>query len=292
LIYQLALANCDFIHYRLRLALTNKLMTTHTYHIAVRSLIAAGIIKTGVTTFGDMNADMEEHLREEEERYERTLSLVYETLESIPKEISRTDRNRDETQSEIEKKVEKIRQSLMALQLSPRQEITRTSVIGAPGSSEKIYIGSINGSDIPPAERKRILRWTVDEFQRFTSLCFDKKPQISSYAELVNDWYHVVSGAEQGYVILTTIHRKDEESAETFKKRLYEKVAELILKMRETIGNHPAFPRLSIHPASFGEIMPVGLVPEEETDVMTIDADGTAKDILNVMDLGNQLCMS
>jgi hypothetical protein len=68
------------------------------------------------------------------------------------------------------------------------------------------------------------------------------------------------------------------------KARLHERVKGIIIELQKKMGGFPGFARISLHPAAFGEVIPVGFVPREGVELLSVDVDGTTKKILGVED--------
>jgi hypothetical protein len=107
--------------------------------------------------------------------------------------------------------------------------------------------------------------------------------------QLAKDWFKIVKGFEKGYAIFDIVRRKSDETPEQYKIRFKELCQKLIADMSKAIGRFHGFNRFSFHPAGIGELMPIGFVPKEGEEIVTLDSDGTAKTILDVSDYSEQL---
>jgi len=121
----------------------------------------------------------------------------------------------------------------------------------------------------------------IDDFKRFTSISEDGKSLSEHYEQEALEKYGVAPGSECGYVILSSKRRDKHETVEAFRERHRTYALSLTKKLRDQLGSFPQLVRLSLHPCSFGEVVPIGFVPEER-EVVTIDEKGVAKKILGL----------
>jgi len=244
--YRLTLALADFIFFKMRKALGEGRMDVLTWDTALSALHAAGMIETGQSTYAMDAPEYKERLDREKDKARSAIATLLESRDKLkavdPEAASKMD------------------------------AAMRTLHIGEAADSS---------DDIDASIREYKLEQLIDDFQRFTSLCEDGKALGDKYEELATKLFHVTRGDEQGYVVLCTRHREKGETKEAFLARQRVYAVELTKKLKERLYSFPQLARLRLHPASFGEVIPIGFAPEE-LDVVGIDDKGVAKSILSV----------
>jgi hypothetical protein len=248
--YRLTIALPDYIYFKLRKALGEHRMDILTWKTAKEALYAAGIRPTGKSTYVTETSDLEEKLVAEQDKARSALS----DLCSVRDWIKTVDK---ETAAKMEKAMRMLK---IGVEDSP---ITDAS------------------ADDDEEMRKYTIERFVDDFQRFTALGEGGKSLMEEYEKLAFQLFHIIPGQEQGYVVLCSKSRREGESEEEFSKNQRNFALELVKKFKERLSGYPQLARISIHQACFGEVIPMGYVPEEH-DVVTIDANGTARAILSV----------
>jgi hypothetical protein len=248
--YRLTIALPDYIYFKLRKALGERRMDILTWKTAKEALYAAGIRPTGKSTYVTETSDLEEKLVAEQDKARSALS----DLCSVRDWIKTVDKD---TAAKMEKAM----------------RMLKIGVEDSPITDES--------ADDDEETRKYTIERFVDDFQRFTALGEGGKSLMEEYEKLAFQLFHIIPGQEQGYVVLCTKTRREGESEEEFMKNQRNVALELVKKFKERLSGYPQLARISLHQACFGEVIPMGFVPEEH-DVVTIDANGTARAILSV----------
>lgn len=258
--YRLSIALPDFIYHQLHRAYIDKRMSALTWKAAREALFAADIRPTGFSEFSSRMDGVEERLKAEEERLMKSIKDLKGVHSFIRNEVG------DEELSET---------MLHALS---------TFGIKLSGDGKKNHVG-FQADDLSPTDEtsaRYSMEKHVDAFQKFTSLCEGGQSLMERYEKAAKDIFGVTPGQEQGYVVLSVKRRSDDESRETFLERQREYALHITKKLSKQLNGFPQLARMSLHPTSFGEVVPVGYVPEEN-DVVAIDSKGVARNILSVV---------
>jgi len=252
--YSLSLAWCDYVHHALRRALAEKRIDVLTWHTAKEALFSAKIIPSGKDPSAAMTPEMKEYLRKEEDIAQQSITdMCY-----ISKWL------RANGKKDLSEKMDRAMNLLHIGDETPYEE---------PHPTEIEYASS----------------QIVDGFQRFIVLGVGGVPLIEQYQQMAKERWNVCEEKEQGYVVLSATRRdSSRESVADFVARNRRHGHELLKKIGKKLARYPNLCRISFHLASFGEVIPVGYVPEEQ-DVVTIDSRGCARCILSVADFGAKL---
>lgn len=255
--YRLCIALSDFIFYRLRRSFGMREIDGLSWKLARETLMAAGFLPSGKSRYAM-----------------RTDSATSEAIErertSVEASVQVLVQARDELGGSNPELADRMTRSLESLGVFKHHATTDESVKAL--IEEGLALA-------PDVHRSRILRF-IDEFQRFTSLAEDGEILNEEYQKLAKEWFGVTEGSEIGYSILSMLEKGEGESHDAFITRHRAYAIELTKKIRDKLSYHPQLSRLSLHPCVFGEVMPIGYVPDDE--VVGIDEKGVARTIFSL----------
>lgn len=249
--YRLAIAITDYVYFKLRKALGENRMDVLTWNNAREALHAAGISPTGKSKYVTECGDLAHRIDAARHTASDAIRDLVAISDSLPTELR-----------------ERMKRSLSILGI--------TDVAAAEVQSEH----PLHDDDA----RCRLEKF-IDDFQRFTSLGEGGRALMEVYEQMAFELFHIVPGQEQGYVVICAKTRMPDESKEAYMTRQRSVALELVKKIKQRMSGFPQLSRISLHQAYFGEVIPMGYVPEER-DVVTIDSDGIARTILSVSEHG------
>jgi len=253
--YKLTIGLSDYVHFSLRKAVSERRLDVLTWLSAQEALYTAGIRPTGKTKYVTDTSPYSEKLEKETTAATSAISDLLGTaqwLKTVDKEIG-----------------EKMERALTILKIGDRT----------------LHAFSPESMDIRESEAKIVLGPYIDGFKRFCALGESGLSMMEHYENMAEELFGIKKGTEQGYVVLCAKKKKKTESIAAFKADQQANGVRLAKKLAQRLKGYAGIGRLCLHPASFGEVIPVGFVPEER-DMVVIDSKGEARKILSVADQG------
>jgi len=316
-IYTYILAMMDYVYHALRRGLSDGRYDVLTMKTAMDALNAAGLVKTGVSSFADFTQSMKDRLDAEEHQSDlalddlekamarfqeagKEMTTAIKKIGEIAKALEVTNALTEQVDvkarltslqaslTETNKRLAntanitayhgRLRDSLRALKIGVARAELKAKQANTTGEEVEESSGSLHLDDM----KRNAIVGSVDSFQRMLNLCENGRILGEEYERLACKLFHVIPGYESGTCALAYLAKQVSETNGEFEKRVNEKCHDTVRVIAKELSSFNGKERLILHQAHCGEMITMNVqVDRSKLDV--IDTNEVAKSVLGAI---------